>query len=125
MSQISNDTLTFLKELKENNNKLWFDENKASYESARLEVSLFAERVIELVNEFDVIETPSGKKALYRIYRDIRFSKDKSPYKNYFGGYLRRAGAQRRGGLVFHIEPNGKTMLGGGFWDQTKKTCYL
>jgi hypothetical protein len=62
-----------------------------------------------------VIETPSGKKSLHRIYRDTRFSKEKTPYKTNWSGSFSRAGKERRGGYYFHIEP-GNTIIAGGFW---------
>jgi len=120
MAQITSLTFDFLKDLKENNHKEWFQQNKDRYEASREEMIAFAEDVLQQVNEFDVIETPSGKKSLYRIYRDVRFSKDKTPYKNHWSGSFRRAGAERRGGMYFGIEPN-NTMMGGGFWGPNKE----
>jgi uncharacterized protein (TIGR02453 family) len=67
------------------------------------------------LNKHDVIETPSGKKSLHRIYRDIRFSKDKTPYKANWSGNYKRAGKYRRGGYYFHLEP-GNSYIAGGFW---------
>ncbi|NBQ47523.1 MAG: DUF2461 domain-containing protein [Sphingobacteriia bacterium] len=64
----------------------------------------------------DVIENENGKKSLYRIYRDVRFSKDKVPFKTHFGGSLRRATKARRGSYYFHLEP-GNSFAGGGFWE--------
>jgi uncharacterized protein (TIGR02453 family) len=125
MSHISKDTLSFLVDLNQNNNKAWFDQYKDRYETSRIEMAEFADQVIDLVNGFDVLETSNGKKSLHRIYRDVRFSKDKSPYKTYWGGYLKRAGAQRRGGLGFRIEPGNKSMIGGGFWGPNKEDLLL
>jgi uncharacterized protein (TIGR02453 family) len=70
--------------------------------------------LIEL-NAHDVIETPTGKKCLHRIYRDIRFSKEKTPYKTNWSGSFKRAGKQRRGGCYFHLEA-GNSFIAGGFW---------
>jgi uncharacterized protein (TIGR02453 family) len=67
-----------------------------------------------------VIETPSGKKSLFRIYRDTRFSKDKIPYKTNWAGGFQRATKKRRGGYYFHIEP-GNSFVGGGFWGPEPK----
>lgn len=108
---ISPSLFKFLKDLKKNNNREWFHINKPRYEGHQTFMKKFvAELQIEMEKQ-DLIE----KAKLYRIYRDVRFSKDKQPYKNNFGGYLRRATAQRRGGYYFHIEPN-NTMVAGGFW---------
>jgi uncharacterized protein (TIGR02453 family) len=67
------------------------------------------------LNKHDVIETPSGKKSVHRIYRDIRFSKDKTPYKTNWSGNFKRATKYRRGGYYFQLEP-GNSFLAGGFW---------
>lgn len=113
MLYISN--LDFLAELKENNNREWFSANKWRFEQEQAIIVLFAEEVLNKLNQHDLIETPSGKRSLYRIYRDIRFSKDKTPYQNYWGGGFRRATKFRRGGYYYHIE-KGKSSIVGGFW---------
>ncbi|SMD34202.1 TIGR02453 family protein [Reichenbachiella faecimaris] len=105
----------FLHILKLNNNREWFNKNKDQYLEAHQQVITFADLLLAELNKTDVIETVSGKKSLYRIYRDVRFSKDKTPYSLYFGGGFRRATAERRGGYYFHLEP-GNTYVGGGFW---------
>lgn len=108
-------TFNFLDELKANNHKTWFDANRPAYEKAYAEVIAFADRLLDLMSEWDVLDTPSGKKSLYRIYRDVRFSKDKTPYKTYWRGHFSRSGAERRGGFSFTIGP-GINRLAGGFW---------
>lgn len=110
----------FLKELKKNNNRDWFQENKERYTSAHEHMAGFAEDLWNRVSTHDVLEPASGKRILFRIYRDTRFSKDKTPYKENFGGSLVRASAQRRGGYYFHIEP-GNSFLAGGFWKPEKE----
>lgn len=105
----------FLKNISKNNNKEWFTKNKATYQNAHAELVCFADVLLEEMNKHDSIETPTGKKSLYRIYNDVRFSKDKSPYKNNIGGGFRRATKQRRGGYYFHIEPNNSFVAGGFF----------
>ena len=117
-------TFNFLKDLKENNNRDWFQENKKRYDASHKEVYTFADALIERLNQKDVIETPSGKKSLFRIYRDVRFSKNKQPYKTNRTGSFRRAGADRRGGFYFCIEP-GNTMIGGGFYAPSKEDLQL
>ena len=109
-------TFTFLKQVKKNNNRNWFNANKETYIEQNAAVVAFADALIAQMNKYDKIETPSGKKAVFRIYRDVRFSKDKSPYKTHFGLHMSRATKLRRGGYYFHIEP-GKCFVGGGFWD--------
>ncbi len=115
MSIITNVTFDFLKELKKNNNRDWFNENKKRYQASHKEMEALAEELIARVNKFDVLEEVSAKKVLFRIYRDVRFSKNKEPYKTNRSGHLVRKGAERRGGFYFSIEP-GNSMIGGGFY---------
>ncbi len=119
MGCITKHTFDFLLKLRENNTRVWFEANRASYEQSHAEAICFAENVMQELAAFDVLEPRSPRKTLYRIYRDIRFSKDKTPYKVYWGGSYKRAGAARRGGMAFHIEP-GNTYIGGGFWGPNK-----
>ncbi|WP_291906460.1 DUF2461 domain-containing protein [Chitinophaga sp. CB10] len=105
----------FLENVRIHNNREWFNEHKSVYQQQLGIVEAFAEGLLQKMNEHDVIETPSGKQSLYRIYRDTRFSTDKTPYKTHFSGSFKRATKQRRGGYYFQIE-KGNTFLGGGFW---------
>lgn len=120
MSSISKQNFKFLDELSKNNNRPWFEKNKSRYQDYHLETIEFADAVLAEVNKFDLIETPNGKKSLHRIYRDVRFSKDKTPYKTHWSGGLKRAEASRRGGFYFHIE-KGNSFVGGGFWAPNKE----
>jgi uncharacterized protein (TIGR02453 family) len=117
-------TFDFLKDLKKNNDREWFQENKKRYDASHKEMYTFADALIEKLNEKDLIDTPSGKKSLFRIYRDVRFSKNKDPYKTNRSGSFRRAGADRRGGFYYSIEP-GNTMIGGGFYAPNKEDLQL
>lgn len=112
---ISKENFKFLLDLKKNNDREWFNANKDRYEAALENTVAFADGVLALMRKHDEIETPSGKKALMRIYRDTRFSKDKTPYKTWWGGGFSRRGAALRGGYYFHLTPGG-TFLGGGFY---------
>jgi uncharacterized protein (TIGR02453 family) len=112
---IPKSSLDFLVQLKENNNKPWFEEHKAEYLKELNYIETFAGALLHELSKTDVFETQSGKKSVYRIYRDIRFSKDKTPFKTYWGGSYKRATSARRGGYYFHIE-KGNTSLIGGFW---------
>lgn len=114
-TSISKETFVFLNKLKKNNDRDWFNANKKEYLNIHEDVIEFADDVLAKMNKIDDIETISGKKSLYRIYRDTRFSKNKTPYKTHFGGILKRATKQLRGGYYFHIE-EGKAFVGGGFW---------
>lgn len=114
-STIPTSAFAFLKTLSKNNNREWFTNHKDTYTKEQNHIIDFADALLHELNKHDVIETPSGKKACYRIYRDVRFSKDKTPYCTYFSGSYRRATKYRRGGLYFHLEP-GNSWLAGGFW---------
>ena len=120
MSSISKSTLSFLKSLKNNNNREWFTENKPVFQAENEHFISFADDVLSEMNKFDNIETQSGKKSVFRIYRDVRFSKNKTPYKSHFSGSLKRATKLLRGGYYFHIEPN-NSFIGGGFWGPNPK----
>ena len=121
MVSITSDNFEFLKELGLNNNREWFTENKKRYEANLKNIVVFADSLLAKMNEHDVLETPTGKKSLFRIYRDVRFSKDKSPYKTHWSGSFRRATQLRRGGYYFHIQPGNQSFIGGGFWEPNKE----
>jgi len=108
-------SLDFLKKIKKNNNREWFNDHKTEYQQELSFMETFAGQLLKLLNAHDEIETPSGKKRLFRIYRDTRFSSDKTPYKSHWSGAFRRATKYRRGGYYFHIEP-GNSFIAGGFW---------
>lgn len=112
---IQQSTLRFLEVLKANNNRDWFQANKALYEQAHGNVIAFADALLDKMRSHDQIETASGKASLFRIYADTRFSKDKAPYKTHFGIRFSRATAQLRGGYYFHLEP-GHSFMAGGFF---------
>jgi uncharacterized protein (TIGR02453 family) len=120
MSSISKSTLSFLKTLKKNNNREWFTENKPVFQAENELFISFADAIVSEMNKFDNIETINGKKSVFRIYRDVRFSKNKIPYKTHFSGSLKRATKLLRGGYYFHIEPN-NSFVGGGFWGPDPK----
>lgn len=113
---ISKSTFDFLQDLAQNNNREWFTEHKDRYLAEQTKVIGLAEQILAEVSKLDVLEPNTGKKSLFRIYRDVRFSKNKAPYKVHFSGQMKRATAYRRGGYYFHFEPGGKTMIAGGFW---------
>jgi len=117
-------SLAFLKLLKENNEREWFNANKTAFQKEQIGIEAFAQHLLDLMNTHDVIETPSGKKSLYRIYRDTRFSPDKTPYKTHWSGSFKRAGKQRRGGYYFHIE-SGNSFVAGGFFGPSPQDLKL
>jgi len=116
MSFITPPTLKFLKNLKKNNNRDWFNENKHRYESAREELKNLQAALLDEMSHQDEI----AQVKLYRIYRDVRFSKNKVPYKTHFSGYVERATKWKRGGYYFQVSPGGNSMAGGGFWSPEK-----
>ena len=114
--QISKSNFDFLKHLKKNNNREWFNANKDWYLKEFQNTIDFVDSLIEEMNQYDQIETVSGKKSLFRIYRDVRFSKEKIPYKTNWSGRLKRATPYLRGGYYFSLEP-GNSFAAGGFWN--------
>jgi uncharacterized protein (TIGR02453 family) len=115
----------FLAELRNNNNRTWFADNKTVYQQQTVSLAAFAEALLQGLNLHDVIETVSGAKSLYRIYRDVRFSKDKTPYSTYWGGRFRRASKYRRGGYYYHFEPGDKSFVLCGFWSPNAQDLKL
>ncbi|PSK91169.1 DUF2461 domain-containing protein [Taibaiella chishuiensis] len=107
--------LDFLVTLGENNYREWFNNNKDRFLEEQAHVEAWADALLGALNRHDQIETPTGKQGMQRIYRDTRFSKDKTPYKTNWAGGFRRATKYRRGGYYYHIQP-GKTYVAGGFW---------
>ena len=124
IKQIPPSSFEFLRLLKNNNEREWFNDHKIAYQKEHAYIESFAQDLLDLMNTHDVIETPSGKKSLYRIYRDTRFSNDKTPYKTHWSGSFKRAGKQRRGGYYFHIEP-GNSFVAGGFFGPSPQDLKL
>ncbi len=112
----------FLEELKVNNNKEWFEENRDRYLETKKTFLEFTELLINEVNRFDKsIGFPDPKKCMFRIFRDVRFSKDKTPYKSHYGSYIALEGRKSTTpGYYFHFEPN-NTFIGGGIFAPPKE----
>ena len=108
----------FLKQLAKNNNKEWFDANRKTYEVCKTEFESVVKSVIDKSISFDKgLVGLEAKKCMFRINRDIRFSKNKSPYKTNMGASINPGGKKEMGaGYYIHIEP-GKSFLAGG--------CYM
>ncbi|MBU2996226.1 DUF2461 domain-containing protein [Cellulophaga baltica] len=113
---LTQETLNFLKDLKENNNREWFDAHKPTFKAHQAEVKALFEEILEGLNVNDDIE----KFKMFRIYRDVRFSKDKTPYKTHLSGSFSRSGAKLRGGYYVRIKPN-DSVIGVGFWEPNKE----
>src|SRR5688572_5791462 len=111
---IEKSTYDFLKALNRNNNREWFQRNKNRYQVSQENMICWVDALIEKMNGHDQLQTRSGKEALYRIYNDVRFSADKTPYHARFAGHLKRVKPYLRGGYYFWIKP-GESRVGCGF----------
>lgn len=118
MKTISQTTLQFLKDLKQRNDRDWFNDNKRRYEESRQEFEQFIDELIQAIANFDPdVAHQTAKNCVFRIYRDLRFTDDKRPYKTNFGAHITSAAKKSeihsRAGYYIHLEP-GKSMLAGG-----------
>ncbi len=110
--------LEFLKELKLNNNREWFAENKKWFDQVKVEFEQISKELILEISKFDEeIKHVEAKDCIFRIYRDTRFSHDKTPYKTHFGVFIASAGGRKsqRGGYYIHLDPDG-CFVGVGVW---------
>jgi uncharacterized protein (DUF2461 family) len=113
---LNSSTLQFLKDLKDNNDRLWFEKNRSRYEEAHADFMNLFEQLVNEVVKFDrgVAEDREGAKKVFRIYRDVRFSKDKSPYKKHLAGAIVPGGMKSgRAGYYVHIQPGGRSGAAG------------
>ncbi|HEX6192862.1 MAG TPA: DUF2461 domain-containing protein [Chitinophagaceae bacterium] len=110
-------TLKFLKGLKKNNNKPWFDAHRDNYDNARKDFEIFIQAVIDAHSKKDPdLKNLTAKNCLFRINRDVRFAKDKSPYKKNFAASMDKGGKKSGlAGYYFHLEP-GNSFMGAGIW---------
>lgn len=113
------ETLTFLRDLKANNTKTWFDANRSAYEAARADFGQFVSQLIEGLNAIDPDLAESNLQAkgcMFRINRDVRFSTNKSPYKTNFGAWFNKGGKKlETAGYYFNLEP-GHSFIAGGLY---------
>jgi uncharacterized protein (TIGR02453 family) len=111
-------TLRFLKNLARNNHKEWLDANRAAFESAKADfVSLIEQVLSQLMQKETALATLTPKDCIFRINRDVRFSKDKSPYKTNICASIKAGGKKSLlAGYYIHIEPGGKSFVGGGLY---------
>ena len=110
-------TLQFIEKLSKNNNKVWFDKNRDAYAEAKEDFEVFVTQMLEKAAKLDpAFREQKAKDCIFRIFRDVRFGKDKTPYKSHFGAFFSRGGRKYPGaGFYIHIEP-GKSFVGGGLW---------
>ncbi|WP_394748771.1 DUF2461 domain-containing protein [Spongiimicrobium salis] len=116
---VSEEILDFYRELEENNNRDWFNAQKKRFKSLEDKVKEFYRAIEARLNVHDEIE----KMKIFRIYRDVRFSNDKTPFKTHFAGSFSRAGARNRGGYYLQIKP-GKSFMATGFWAPSKEDLF-
>ena len=108
----------FLKKLSGNNNRDWFEQHKTEYLTAKEKYEVYVDNLINGIRKFDkkIDASLSGKKCAFRIYKDVRFSKDKTPYKTNMGASVNPGGKKSPvAGYYFHAEP-GKSFIAGGVW---------
>jgi uncharacterized protein (TIGR02453 family) len=114
------EALRFLKQLKANNNREWFNTHKPKFKAIESEVKTAYNHLGELLNTHDQID----KVKVFRIYRDVRFSKNKLPYKTHFGGSFHRFKPALRGGYYLHIQPHDESFIAIGFWEPVKEDLF-
>lgn len=117
---VPKETFTFFKKLEKNNDRDWFNEHKKEFKAIEAEVKLFYNAILDDLNKGDVVD----KLKVFRIYRDVRFSKNKAPYKTHFGGSFHRKKPELRGGYYIHLQPNDKSFIATGFWEPNKEDLF-
>jgi len=116
-ASIPKSVFTFFKKLEKNNNRDWFIENKPEFKAIEKDVKAVYNTILDNLNTHDEID----KLKVFRIYRDVRFSKNKLPYKTHFGGSFHRSKPRLRGGYYLHIQPNNESFIATGFWEPAKE----
>ena len=114
----ANEIIRFLMALSENNNREWFTDNKSWFDSLKKDFDAISRALILKISEFDEdIKNVEAADCVFRIYRDVRFSHDKTPYKTHFGVFIASAGGRKsqRGGYYLHLDPAG-CFVGAGVW---------
>ena len=110
----------FLRDLSENNSREWFEQNKKRYEEAKLAAEAVLDRAIAEVGRFQDLGDLEAKKSMFRIFRDVRLSKDKSPYKKNFSGMIAKGGRKEMDSYAYyiHFQP-GESFLASGIYEPT------
>ena len=114
---IPKEVFTFFNKLEKNNDRDWFNDHKPEFKAIEAKMKKVYNHLGELMSAYDQIE----KIKIFRIYRDVRFSKNKLPYKTHFGGSFARKKPELRGGYYVHIQPNNESFIATGFWDPNKE----
>ncbi|MGZ0017234.1 DUF2461 domain-containing protein [Yeosuana sp. AK3] len=114
---VSEDAFGFLNSLEKNNNREWFNDHKKEFKAIENVIKKVYQAVFENLKKHDDVD----KLNMFRIYRDVRFSKNKQPYKTHFGGSFHRTKPHLRGGYYLHIQPNNESFIATGFWEPNKE----
>ena len=114
--KFSKEILDFFKKLEKNNDRDWFNEHKKEFKANEAIAKEAYSYIYDTLNKHDVVDAFK----LFRIYRDVRFSKNKLPYKTHFGGSFHRKKPELRGGYYVHIQPNDQSFIATGFWEPNK-----
>ncbi len=115
--KVSQEFLDFFKKLEKNNDRDWFSEHKTEFKKIETQTKNIYKSLFEIMKLHDDVD----ELKMFRIYRDVRFSKDKSPYKTHFGGAFHRKKPKLRGGYYLHLQPNDESFIAAGFWDPSKE----
>ena len=123
MTIMKNLVLDFLAQLDRNNNREWFQLNKKLYDEAKAEVESFVDSMIQDLAKFDdTVRFVEAKECMFRIFRDVRFGKDKSPYKINMGAWITRAGRKSPGpGYYIHLQPGGSFLAAGVYMPEPEQ----
>ncbi len=115
--------IEFLSELQQNNNREWFEAHKEKYQAALAQFTKFGDHLISSIAKIDSsVADMKAKDCIFRIYRDVRFSKNKEPYKDHFGAYFAPGGRKSKlAGYYIHIQPGGHSFVGGGIYAPGKE----
>ncbi|WP_299336606.1 DUF2461 domain-containing protein [uncultured Psychroserpens sp.] len=114
--KFTKDILNFFKKLEKNNDRDWFNAHKKEFKDNESKAKEAYQYIFDQLNKHDIID----RFKLFRIYRDVRFSKNKLPYKTHFGGSFSRKKPELRGGYYVHIQPNNESFIATGFWEPNK-----
>lgn len=119
MQSLNSELFSYLNQLKKNNNREWFEQNKTQFKSLSQDFKEWTNLLRDSMSTFDQIDQAK----VFRIYRDVRFSKDKTPYKTHFSVNLTRQGKDRRGSYYLHLEP-GQSFVASGFYGPESHDLY-
>lgn len=114
------ESFSFLTQLIKNNNRNWFNERKQDFKELKKDNVYFFQQIMKDMQTFDLIENSK----VFRIYRDVRFSKDKTPYKSHFAARYVREGKFKRGTYYLHIQPGNQSFCAGGFYGPNKEDLF-